>query len=314
MSALGLPARDRKLYRILYKRLYLPRGMVHGMMSGLRGRRLGGELKRRHDLAAQLGPSDLELDRDSAWRMVDSGESPDLSRLADLCRDHFDHFMSSGKGEAVRARNPQKQFLLGVLSGNEFLEHPELVRLMVARPIVDAAARYLGAIPRLEGAVLWWTPPNDSRTSSQQWHIDELAQRQVKILLNCSEVTAESGPLHFVGADRSDQLRARMGHRRGRVDEQRLMSQLDETEIMAATGPPGSAVMLDSSRCLHYGSRGNRRDRLVLAFHFFAPPSPVDSRYHIELGEFGSEFADLDPVQRLALGHEPQAGRFAELD
>ncbi len=303
MAALGLPARDRNLYRFLYKRLYLPRGMVHGLMSGLRGRRLGDELTRRRELAAALGPGDLELDSDSGWRMVAAGESPDLTRLAGLCRDHFEHFVATGKDEEVRARNPQKQFLLGVLSGNEFLDHPEMVRLMVARPIVEAAARYLGAIPRLEGAVLWWTPPNESQTSSQQWHIDELAGRQVKILLNCSEVSADCGPLHFLPADRSDQLRGQMGHRRGRVDEQRLMEQVDEAEILQATGSPGSAVMLDSSRCLHFGSRGNRRDRLVLAFHFFAPPSPVDSRYHIELGDSGEAYRDLDPVQKLALGH-----------
>jgi hypothetical protein len=303
MTALGLPARDRKLYRFLYKRLHLPRGMVHGMMSGLRGRRLGDELSRRQKLAAQLDPGALDLDPSSAWRMVAAGESEDLTRLAGLCQEHFDRMVASGKGEEVRARNPQKQFLLGVLHGNEFLDHPELVRLMVARPIVDAAARYLGAIPRLEGSVLWWTPPNDSRISSQQWHIDELAQRQVKILLNCSEVSADCGPLHFVAADRSDELREQMGHRRGRVDEQRLTRNLEDSEILQATGRPGSAVMLDSSRCLHFGSRGNRRDRLVLAFHFFAPPSPVDSRYHIELGTCGDGYQDLDPIQKLALGH-----------
>lgn len=86
------------------------------------------------------------------------------------------------------------------------------------------------------------------------------------------------------------------------------MSLIDSEEILRATGPCGSAVMLDSSRCLHFGSRGNRRDRLVLAFHFLPADAPVDTRYHLEPGQFSGPLAALDHMQRLALRSGPGAG------
>lgn len=303
MENIGLPPRDRNLYRILYKRLRLSRGLVHASMARLRRWRLGNELPLRRSLLNSFEPGPLALDEQTGWRFIERNQSVELTELASLCADYFQQFRNSGGADECLARNPSKRYLLGVLSGNELLAQPEMVRRMLARPILDAVAHYLGSAPRLEGAVLWWTPPNASQTSSQCWHIDELARRQVKILLNCSDVTSDCGPVHFLPADRSTQLRQEIGHRRGRVDDQTLLTHTDPADIRQAIGPAGSAIMLDSSRCLHFGSRGNQRDRLVLAFHFFAADSPVDSRYHVELDRFEGAYAELDPIQRLALGH-----------
>lgn len=302
MNVQTLPPRDRALYKFLYKRLCLPRQFVHDQMGRLRRRRFGAELETRRALVSELSHGPLELDPGSAWRLFAAGDVPELTRLAGDCADYFDQYKESGEAERCLARNPNKRFLLGVLSGNELFAQPAIIRGMLARPVLDAVSRYLGTVPRLEGAVLWWTPPNDSETSSQRWHIDELAPRQVKVLLNCSEVDEQCGPLSFLPADRSDQLRHDFGHQRGRLDESRLMAELAPSEVHQATGGLGSGVILDSSRCLHFGSRGNQRDRLLLAFHFFAPDSPVDSRYHLEAASLGDAFNDLDPIQRLTLG------------
>lgn len=297
----GIGPRHRGMYRFLYKRLRLPRPVVHDLMGWWRRRGLGPEFDLRLQAAAGLQAGALDLDPDSAYRMIQAGENPALNRLAVACHELYRRFRDSGAADEQLARNPNKRFLLGVLSGNEFLDHPELVADMLDRSILDAAARYLGSVPRLEGAVLWWTPPNESADSSQQWHIDELARRQVKILLNCSDVDEDCGPLHFLPAGRSDQLRNAMRHRRGRVDEADLLGRIAPEEVLQATGPAGSAVMLDSSRCLHFGSRGNRRDRLVLAFHFLPADAPVDTRYHLEPRAFTGRLGALDELQRLAL-------------
>ena len=303
----GNGPRHRGMYRFLYKRLRLPRPVVHDLMGWWRRRGLGAEFDQRRGYAGQLQATALDLDPASGYRLIKAGENAALSRLAEACRGLYETFRDSGAADEQLARNPNKRFLLGVLSGNEFLAHPELVADMVDRSLLDAAARYLGSVPRLEGAVLWWTPPNETADSSQQWHIDELARRQVKILLNCSDVDDDCGPLHFLPAARSDELRARMRHRRGRVDEVALMKLIDSDEILRATGPRGSAVMLDSSRCLHFGSRGNRRDRLVLAFHFLPADAPVDTRYHLEPGQFSGPLTALDHLQRLGLRCGPGA-------
>ncbi|MFU8831362.1 MAG: hypothetical protein ACNA7J_04310, partial [Wenzhouxiangella sp.] len=206
-------------------------------------------------------------------------------------------------------RNPNKRFLLSVLSGNEFHAYPELIRFMVSEPIVRMTARYLGTVPVLEGAALWWTPPNDSMASSQMVHIDELAPRQVKILVNCMTTDLENGPLHLVPADVSDQLRRRGGHRRGRLDDRWLEEPAREGHLHRAVGPPGSGLVFDSSRCLHYGSRGNTADRLVLAFHFLPLDAPTETRFRLEPCPALGADPTLSPLQKLALGfQQPNAG------
>lgn len=304
----GIGPRNRGIYRFLYKRLRLPRPVVHDMLGWWRRRGLSQALEQRRLAAEALAQSPLDVDETAGYRLIAAGEQPALTRLAASCAQIYREFRASGAAERELARNPNKRFLLGVISGNEFLDYPELLIDMLDRAVLDAAARYLGTVPRLEGAVLWWTPPNQSTDSSQQWHIDELAMRQVKILLNCSDVAEDCGPLNFLPAARSDQLRAEMRHRRGRVDEAALMGLLDSDEVMQATGPAGSAVMLDSSRCLHFGSRGNQRDRLVLAFHFLPADAPVDTRYHVEPNEYFGPLSGLDRLQRMALSSHVPVG------
>ena len=194
-----------------------------------------------------------------------------------------------------------------MLSGAEFHDHPELLRFMVSEPIVRMTARYLGTVPVIEGAALWWTPPNDSMASSQMVHIDELAPRQVKVFLNCLPTTTENGPLHMIPADVSDALRRRGGHRRGRLDDRWLEEPRQKGQLHLATGDTGSGLVFDSSRCLHFGSRGNRSDRLVLAFHFLPLDAPTETRYRIGPCPALGTDPELSELQRMALGFRSQA-------
>lgn len=58
----GIGPRHRGLYRFLYKRLRLPRRMVHDVMGWLRRRGRSAEFIRRRQLADRLGPVAPELD------------------------------------------------------------------------------------------------------------------------------------------------------------------------------------------------------------------------------------------------------------
>ena len=60
-------------------------------------------------------------------------------------------------------------------------------------------------------------------------------------------------------------------------------------------------TFVDTSRCLHYGSRFNKRDRLVLIIQFLTFHSPYKSNdcFQVSPGTMGIE---LDAVQKLALG------------
>jgi hypothetical protein len=306
MHALPEPFRARTLYRVLYKRLMLPRPLVHGLLS--RAKRLGVRdgVALRRQFASSLPPAgtgEPVLDELTGATHFEPGVLPGSVAAATRCMALYEEYRSSGAAAAELERNPNKRFLLSVVAGNEFAAHPELLRFMVSRPILDAATRYLDAVPRLEGAALWWTPPNDSMKSSQQLHLDELAPRQVKIMLNCSDVTPECGPLHYLPANASAELRRAAHHRRGRLDDRWIESAGMSDRVRTACGPAGSALIFDSSRCLHFGSRGNSRDRLVLTFHFLPLDAPTETRYHVDPPIAAVPALDgLDEHQFLALG------------
>ncbi len=297
------PFRARTLYRLLYKRLRLPRDSVHRLLSSLKRIGHGERIREREGLAGELasgGPMALEQDR--GFRLFGPDELPGAASAAEACRTLYERFRAEGRDKELLQRNPNKRFLLSTLSGDEFHAHPALVEFMVSPAIVDMASHYLGTVPVLEGAALWWTPPNDSKTSSQMWHIDELAPRQVKILLNCFDTGDEHGPLHLLPAAFSEKLRSEAGHRRGRLDDHWLETDQTRELTARATGPAGSGLIFDSSRCLHFGSRGNRLDRLVLAFHFLPFDAPTETRYRLTAPPTLATRTDLVRRQQLALG------------
>ncbi len=303
-SPLPRPFNARPIYRGL-QLLALPRPLLHGLLSSAKRMGVREQIAKRAALAQALpepAPGAIELEKERACLRFQPGELPGAAETAQRCVQIYDAFHADGKGEALLQRNRNKPFLLSLLAGNEFAGHPELLRFAVARPLLDAASRYLGTVPILEGIALWWTPPNDSSKSSQAWHIDELAPRQVKVQLNCLEVTVEQGPLHYIPAWRSQQARAELGHRGGRLSDAAVDGTGASRDADRVLGPAGSGVILDSSRCLHFGSRGNTRDRLVLTFHYLPLDAPTETRYKLQLPVLPSGCEDLDELQRLALG------------
>jgi hypothetical protein len=305
VPTLAQTIRMRGLYRLMFKRLKLPREFVHTSLSALKRAGVRQQVAHRRQLARTLGPAchgTPALDSSRGFTLLEPGDLPGAVETAARCKEIFDAFQASGRGQQEISRNPNKRFLLAVLSGSEFHAYPELIRFMVQRPLLDTVCRYLGTVPVVEGAALWWTPPNDTVQSSQAVHIDLLAERQVKVIMNCTETTLEQGPLHFVPADVSDDLRRRAGHSRGRLGDEWLEEPRANGELYAATGKAGSGVLFDSSRCLHFGSRGNRYDRLVLTFHYLPLDAPTETRYRLDPPVAMYADPELDEFQRLALG------------
>lgn len=304
-QAVRRPFNARLLYRWLYKRLFLPRTLVHGMLSAAKQMTVRNQVSRRNRLAEGLPASTagpIALSQVAGSLLFTPQQLPGAAAAAERCTELYRQFRASGADADMLQRNPSKRFLLSVTAGNEFESYPELLRFMVSRPLLDTVSRYLGTVPVVEGAALWWTPPNDSLQSSQAWHIDELAQRQVKVILNCLEVTEDQGPLHFLPADISAQVRKLARHHRGRLSDEWIDRADAAQYVQSATGPAGSGIIFDSSRCLHFGSRGNLRDRLVLTFHYLPLDAPTETRYNLRLSRLPPGCEDLDEVQRLALG------------
>jgi hypothetical protein len=105
------------------------------------------------------------------------------------------------------------------------------------------------------GELLWEGPWMPWR-GTQIPHFDVGDPRHIKLFVLLSNVGRDSGPLTFWSAPDS----APLNRGRSRVDER----ELDRRKALTLTGPPGTAAIIDVSRCIHYGSRGGSRQTLVL--------------------------------------------------
>lgn len=178
-----------------------------------------------------------------------------------------------------------------MLRAADLAEHPDILRLSLRDDVLAAVTEYLGQVPRLYTLRLWWSPPNQTQRGSQRFHYDHRDSRQVKLFVNLCDVTEENGPLHFFSATDSELINERVGYSQGRYEDEDVFRAVPRERLRPAVGPRGQAFMLDTGRCLHFGSRGNVRDRLILMANF-ARVNSVDPGHGCHV---------LDPVrERLA--------------
>ncbi len=297
------PVPGRALQKLLWGRLRIPRRVVQPTLRAAKMALGPRQVRKRRELAesARQGlSSEARIPVSAGYRLLASDEFPGTRRVVALCREIAAEPRSRTDRDAL-LYNRRKDFLLSILSGSQFFDHPELIRFLIARPLLDIVTDYLGAVPLLAGASLLWSPPNQTAQSSQLFHFDSETTTQLKLFLHVSDVDENHGPLTFLPADASARVAATLGYEDGRLIDEEVERAGGRGCTVTATGVAGSGVLLDTSRCLHFGSRRNRGDRLVLMAQYFLFETPSDAKLPLAVPE-GLLDPPLDPVQRLALG------------
>jgi hypothetical protein len=154
---------------------------------------------------------------------------------------------------------------------------------------------------------MFWSAKNDSLISSQRYHLDGEDVTQLKLFLNVWDVDEESGPLTFFPAAPTRAI-LNVAGRQKNVKTGDVTFE-DEVVLAGAGGEPpvqvmgvaGSGVLLDTSRCIHYGSRGNRRERLILMLKYVPCNFARESNSSIGATDWLATEQD-DALQRLVLG------------
>ncbi len=173
--------------------------------------------------------------------------------------------------EAGRIKKPtghRKADFLVRLSGNEEVLAIKPVRdFVLSDELLGMASHYFEQVPVLSGVGFWWSPPNESMAESQLYHYDGEDKSQLKFILNVVDVDEDTGPFTFLSAVSSDAI-AKTRRHSARLDDELVESTVGRDAVTRLTGPAGTVGAVDTSRCLHYGSRGNSRDRLILMLQF----------------------------------------------
>jgi hypothetical protein len=292
----------RRLYHTLHSQLGVPWAPSIRLIRAAKTLRRPFEHRYRRKIARRLLDDSAfasKVSRKEGYWQFSACELPGAREVATYCSALLDEQPESS------SRN-KKQHLQALLSGRDFRKHQVVLDFALSRPVIEAAAGYFETAPVLYSIVLFWTPPNDTILSSQRYHLDGEDLSQLKLFVNVKEVGPANGPLSFLSAPVTKEVLDSLSrHRRlnaaTETFDDDLVSQGTKGQgPIAAIGPAGSGVFVDTSRCLHYGSRKNTEGRCVLMIKYGLSNMARESN---------SEMADTswinlertDELQKLAL-------------
>lgn len=266
---------------------------------------LGDQLDRRTKAAADIASSAaVTIDRDEGYAVCPPGRFEETSGIVALARG----VMTSVDLEEKRSK-ANKPFMVGLIAMDEVTLDSPLLRFALRPDIVASAARYLGVVPILQYAnVMYSSHVAAEPSKSQLYHCDSDEAEQVKVFILCEDVTAATGPLTIVPASQSQVVRDRTGYKyKSRLTDEAVHAAfghgLKETALI---GAPGTTGFIDTSRCLHYGSRiaDAFARRLVVMLQYITPTAFIlpedDFREGAKFRRLASP--DHDEITSMVLG------------
>jgi hypothetical protein len=187
-------------------------------------------------------------------------------------------------------------------------KYPSFLDFATSSDLLVVLSRYLGTFPVLsttapqgirvvESNSEFDTRPNEPK-DSQLFHIDYYAKPSVYVIVLIRDTAIDQGPWHFLPKSVSMRVKQQLGYwRRGkpyRLTDEEVYSVADPAEVIRFACPRGSVLFIESSGCMHYGSRNMIRPRFQLMYGYTGmyrtdfyedvlkpteyPPRPTDSR------------------------------------
>jgi hypothetical protein len=233
------------------------------------------ETRARSRLAKQFSArvAHAEMSRDRGCLLLPPTHFADMPDVLATCRQVFeDKGGRLGDGSATPAadshlggRRMKGDYLRNLLSNDDLRRYPRLVDFALSDAAMGMAASYLGTIPYLNRVDLLYSVAreSDDKVSSQLFHVDPEGLTQVKFFINVFDVGDGEGPFTFIpAADTAriirdvDVFRQQQGKpHQGRYLDEEITAVGANDAIVRVMGSAGSGVAVDTSRCLHMGSR-----------------------------------------------------------
>ena len=181
-----------------------------------------------------------------------------------------------------------------IMKSDSFDEKSMVFKFVTSDFILKIVSKYLGCVPLLTHISVWWSP-NDKiyEQSSQFYHLDHEDYKQVKGFLFLSDIDEESGPLHAISSSQSLKIQKKISYDMKDKNKRVLDKTINEfnlknnrkLNIEKFVGKKGDLLLMDTSKCFHFGSRKSSKERLILSFQFITPFA-----YHLRWNWMKSDF------------------------
>ena len=146
------------------------------------------------------------------------------------------------------------------------------VRYAVQPAILGLLAAYYGEIPILDYVLLTLSRDSEEEFSySQLWHRDHDDVRTVKLFAYLTDVKSrDDGPFTFLPGPVSDRFGFSL---KSHIADERVFSRAPKSEVIEIVAPRLTTFLVETSRCLHMGSRMSKgHSRLLYTGTFLSAP------------------------------------------
>jgi hypothetical protein len=233
------------------------------------------ETRLRQQLAKQYTAHLACAEMRQGYSLLPPNHFTDMPAVLSTCRRLFERRIAGSEGAVeatgieragqLKVRAEKREHLRNLLDNDDLRQHPDLVDFALSGPVLGVAAKYLGTVPHLNRVDLLYSVARqgDEKVASQLFHVDPEGLTQVKFFINVFDVDEAQGPFTFIPADETARVIQEVGELRRRQGKQHAGRYLDDEidavhaagAIVRVKGSQGSAVAVDTSRCLHLGSR-----------------------------------------------------------
>tara|TARA_A100001011_G_scaffold399643_2_gene509320 strand:- start:1680 stop:2534 length:855 start_codon:yes stop_codon:yes gene_type:complete len=183
------------------------------------------------------------------------------------------------KINSIIKKSKSKKGFLKVINLNIF-ENNSIYKLANDKFIIDALSNYFESIPILYNAQLWVSKPNKTKEHSQLFHFDREDYLQMKVFFPISGIDRESGPIKLINAKQSREFLIKclktfkVVSLKDRHSDKFVFDKIKNPRIVEMTAKENEAILVDTTNCIHYGSRSSKKKKYQLLLHYVTPYSP----------------------------------------
>lgn len=169
-----------------------------------------------------------------------------------------------------------------ILTAADLASQPALLDFALSRPMAEALAGYLGQVPRLVQVDIRMTPPHPTGgpevpDDNRAFHVDDRDDdcSKVRCIILLDEVGPETGPFTFVPRAATERVKRALGRRwwgSTRFADREVLPHLGPGDLNQLTGPAGTAILIDTGRCLHFGNRTTAGRRVIIMLQYKVAP------------------------------------------
>ena len=280
-------------------------GMLnHSTLVWRYGRNFTRTLHQSLDKKAAVEPAEVASLRSqgillcSAEEVLDEDGPAQLEHSSQLIQERLQDDDVRAFLSTQNSGSAHKEFMYQLLPPQLEVSSP-FIRLALNPRLLSIVNGYLGTKTCLRALNAWLNVPTPaSAKETQLWHRDSDDHMNIKVFLYLNDVALDAGPFCFIPrTHQSGSLKiAPRIDKSGRVTDETMTQLVPEREWRICTGPPGTAVLADTTG-FHKGLKPERRERLILMFQY----TSGRPRYRRAVSITGSPDWQLTQDQRFAL-------------